>query len=116
MSKIKTQVTAHAGKVVEQREHSSKLVEVQTCAITLEINCNWAILWKIWNNSAPSPTYTTPGYIIKGPPPIPQGHLLNCVHWNFTGNSTNVEITYMSPNQRLEKELVYLYNGMLFSY
>ena len=58
------QVTAHAGKDVEQGEHSSFAGGGETCTTTMEINI--VVPQRVGNQSASRPSYTTPGHIPKG--------------------------------------------------
>jgi hypothetical protein len=85
------QMTAHAGKDVEQGEHSSIAGRSANMSATLEIKM--VISQKIWNPSISTPSYTTPEYIPKRWSTNPQGLLLNYVHSRFIHNSQKVETT-----------------------
>ena len=87
---------------MESGEHSSTAGGVQTC--TLEINMT--VSQKIGNYSTSRSSYISLGHISKGCSTIPQGHLHNYVYSSFIYNSQKLETTYMSLNQRMDKENV----------
>jgi hypothetical protein len=78
------------------------LVGMQTCTATLEINS--AASQKIGNSSTSRLSYTASGHKPKRCPTIPQGHLLNYAHSNFTHNSRNYkQPSYPSSEEWIKK-------------
>jgi len=61
MAKIKNSRIAHAGEVVEEREHFSTAGRVQTWPTSLDINL--VVSQETGNCSSSRPSYTTPGHI-----------------------------------------------------
>jgi hypothetical protein len=113
--RLKPQVTAYAGKDVGQREHSS--IANGIANLFNYFGNQFCSFQKFGSSSTPRPSCTTPGHIAKRSPSIPQGHLLNYVQSSFIHNSLNLETTYMSLNQRMDKEdMVHLHNRIPLSY
>ena len=82
-------MTAHEDEVVEEEEHPSIAVGVQTCTITLEINL--MVSQKTGTSSTSRPSYIIPGHILKRCSTIPQGHMLHYVHSSFICSSQKLE-------------------------
>jgi hypothetical protein len=70
---------------------SSLLVGMQTSIATMEIDMT--VLQKIGNPSSSRPRYTILEYIPKGHSILPQGQLLNYVHYGCIHNSQQIETT-----------------------
>ena len=70
---------------ISKGQEATKMVGVQTCTSTLEINL--VVSQKIDNSSTWRPSYTTPGHIPKRCSTILQRQLLNYVHSSFIHNS-----------------------------
>lgn len=82
-------MTVHAGKDVEQGEHSSIAGEVQICKATMEISV--LVPHKKGNQSISRSSYSTFGHLPKECSIIPQGHLFNYFHSELIQNSQKLE-------------------------
>ena len=92
----KSQVTAHAGKDMEQGNTPSLLGEVQTFTASLEVRM--IVSQKTRSYSTSKHSYTTFGHLFKECSITPQGHLFNYAHSSIMCNSKNLETTEMSLN------------------
>lgn len=66
---------------------------VQICTATMEINRDTEALQNAENQSTSGHSYNIVGHIAKGRFILPQGHLLNSIHYDFIYNSQNLETT-----------------------
>ena len=99
-------MTAHASKDVEQGEYSS-IADSSANLYSL------AVSQKIEDSPTQGPSYTIPGQIVPKCP----GTLAQNVHSHFICKSQELETAYMFLNWRMDEEnVVYLYNGNLYSY
>ena len=70
---------------------SALLVGMQAGPNPLDVTV--AIFQKIRKQPSSRPSNTTVGYISKGCPIVPQGHVLNYVYSSFVCHSQNLEAT-----------------------
>jgi hypothetical protein len=90
------------------------LVGVQTCIATMEINM--VVPHEIWNVSTLILIYISLGHILIGHTILPNGDLLNYVHYGFIHNSQKLETTFMSLNKRMDIEnVIHLPNRQLLN-
>jgi hypothetical protein len=88
------------------------LVVWQTGTTPLETNLE--VLEKIENSYTRGPSYTTTRHIPKRCSTIPQGHMLQYVHINFSHNSQKLETTQMS-HYDMDPKLSLSLNSVSFS-
>ena len=104
----------HAGESVEQWEHSSIAVGVQTCTANLEINDSFSENWKFISLMAQLDHFWVD---IQRTLIRPQRNLINSVHRSFICCGQKLETTLMSLKGRMDSEnVVHLQDGLILTY
>lgn len=85
---------SHKSSHSKQGEHTPPLqMGVQICTATMEINRGIEALQNAENRSTSGHSYNIVEHIAKGCFILPQGPLLNSIHYGFIYNSQNLETT-----------------------
>ena len=106
MSKIKTQRTTHADKVVEQEKYSYTAGGGQTCTTTLEVNLE--VAQKIGNSSTSRPSYTT---LSMYPEDVPPSHkdICSTMLSSFIHNKQKLKTTQIPSTKEWRQKMWLIY-------
>ena len=110
LKKHKKQVLA---KMWRERNPRTVLVGMQTDEVTLENSMEFP--QKVKNRTTISSNHTT-GYYPQNTRTLIESDTCTPVYCSIIYNSQIMEAAQVSTNRRMDKEVVFIHNGILFSY